>query len=50
MMGTCTRSKVIDKVIAKHFEPCCENQRRILREAMADVFDAGMDAGKEGAE
>ena len=48
-MGTCTRSKVIDGVIAKHFEPCCDNQRRILQEAMSEVFDAGMDAAKAGA-
>ena len=39
-----TRSKVIDKVIADRFEPCCDNQRRELQEAMAEVFDAGMDA------
>ena len=47
---TCTRSKIIDKIIADRFEPCCENQRRQLQEAMAVVFDAGMDAAKDGAE
>ena len=43
-----TRAKVIDAVIQKYFEPCCDSQRPMLREAMAEVFEAGMDAGKEG--